>query len=56
MKDSKLSERLKEVALLFLKLGAFSFGGPAVFPLKVNLFWLIIGGGLLGAIYKLIIG
>jgi len=31
MKDSKLSERLKEVALLFLKLGAFSFGGPAVY-------------------------
>lgn len=25
------SERLKEVALLFLKLGAFSFGGPAVY-------------------------
>ena len=31
MKESKLSERLKEVALLFLKLGAFSFGGPAVY-------------------------
>ena len=27
----KLSERLREVALLFLKLGAFSFGGPAVY-------------------------
>lgn len=25
------SERLREVALLFLKLGAFSFGGPAVY-------------------------
>lgn len=31
MKDSKLSGHLKEVALLFLKLGAFSFGGPAVY-------------------------
>ena len=31
MKDSKLSDHLKEVALLFLKLGAFSFGGPAVY-------------------------
>ena len=31
MKDSKLSEHLREVALLFLKLGAFSFGGPAVY-------------------------
>ena len=28
---TKLSERLREVALLFLKLGAFSFGGPAVY-------------------------
>jgi chromate transporter len=28
---AKLSERLKEVALLFLKLGALSFGGPAVY-------------------------
>ncbi len=31
MKDIKLSEHLKEVSLLFLKLGAFSFGGPAVY-------------------------
>jgi chromate transporter len=31
MKDTKLSGRLKEVALLFLKLGTFSFGGPAVY-------------------------
>jgi chromate transporter len=31
MKDIKLSGRLKEVALLFLKLGTFSFGGPAVY-------------------------
>jgi len=31
MKDTKLRDRLKEAALLFLKLGAFSFGGPAVF-------------------------
>lgn len=31
MKDSKLSSHLREVALLFLKIGAFSFGGPAVY-------------------------
>src|SRR4030066_1422485 len=31
MKDTKLWERLKEVALLFLKLGTLSFGGPAVY-------------------------
>jgi len=31
MKNNKLSGRLKEVALLFLKLGTFSFGGPAVY-------------------------
>lgn len=31
MKDTRLPERLREVALLFLKLGAFSFGGPAVY-------------------------
>jgi chromate transporter len=31
MKDSKPSGRLREVALLFLKLGTFSFGGPAVY-------------------------
>lgn len=31
MKDAKLPARLREVALVFLKLGAFSFGGPAVY-------------------------
>ena len=31
MKDIKLSEHLKEVALLFLRLGATSFGGPAAY-------------------------
>ena len=31
MKDLRLSERLKEVALLFLRLGATSFGGPAAY-------------------------
>lgn len=31
MKDTRLPGRLKEVALLFLKLGTFSFGGPAVY-------------------------
>jgi chromate transporter len=31
MKDIQLSERLKEVALLFLRLGATSFGGPAAY-------------------------
>jgi chromate transporter len=31
MKDPKLRHRLKETALLFLKLGALSFGGPAVY-------------------------
>jgi len=31
MKDVKLSEHLKEVALLFLRLGATSFGGPAAY-------------------------
>ena len=31
MKDSKPSERLREVALLFLRLGATSFGGPAAY-------------------------
>lgn len=31
MKDSRLSERLKEVALLFFRLGATSFGGPAAY-------------------------
>jgi len=31
MKNNRLSGRLKEVALLFLKLGTFSFGGPAVY-------------------------
>ncbi len=31
MKDHKLTGHLKEVALLFLKLGTFSFGGPAVY-------------------------
>ena len=31
MKDLKFTEHLKEVALLFLKLGTFSFGGPAVY-------------------------
>jgi len=31
MKDYKLSEHLKEVALLFFRLGATSFGGPAAY-------------------------
>jgi len=31
MKETKTAGRLREVALLFLKLGVFSFGGPAVF-------------------------
>ena len=31
MKDIKLSEHLKEVALLFFRLGATSFGGPAAY-------------------------
>ncbi|MDO9333167.1 MAG: chromate efflux transporter [Dehalococcoidales bacterium] len=31
MKDIKLSQGLKEVALLFLRLGATSFGGPAAY-------------------------
>ena len=31
MKDIKLPEHLKEVALLFLRLGATSFGGPAAY-------------------------
>ena len=31
MTEIKLSERLKEVALLFLRLGATSFGGPAAY-------------------------
>jgi len=31
MKNINISGRLKEVALLFLKLGTFSFGGPAVY-------------------------
>ena len=31
MKDLRFTEHLKEVALLFLKLGTFSFGGPAVY-------------------------
>ena len=31
MKDAKLPSRLGEVALVFLRLGAFSFGGPAVY-------------------------
>jgi len=31
MKDIQFSERLKEVALLFLRLGATSFGGPAAY-------------------------
>jgi len=31
MKDVRLSELLKEVALLFLRLGASSFGGPAAY-------------------------
>ncbi|MBM2824475.1 MAG: chromate transporter, chromate ion transporter family [Dehalococcoidales bacterium] len=31
VKEMKPTERLKEVALLFLRLGAFSFGGPAVY-------------------------
>ena len=31
MKDSQLSARVREVALLFLKIGAFSFGGPAAY-------------------------
>jgi chromate transporter len=31
MKDIRLSERLKEVALLFFRLGATSFGGPAAY-------------------------
>jgi len=31
MREAKLIERLKEVTLLFLKLGALSFGGPAVY-------------------------
>ena len=31
MKDTKLWERLKEVASFFLKLGTLSFGGPAVY-------------------------
>lgn len=31
MKDINISGRLKEVALLFLKLGTFSIGGPAVY-------------------------
>src|SRR4030042_1124395 len=31
MREAKLSERLREVALLFLRLGATSFGGPAAY-------------------------
>jgi chromate transporter len=31
MKDIKLSQELKELALLFLRLGATSFGGPAAY-------------------------
>ena len=31
MKDIRLSERLKEVALLFLRIGATAFGGPAAY-------------------------
>jgi chromate transporter len=31
MRDANLKDRLKETALLFLKLGALSFGGPAVY-------------------------
>jgi chromate transport protein ChrA len=31
MKSFKLSENLKEVALIFLRLGATSFGGPAAY-------------------------
>ena len=31
MKDARLPARLREVALVFLRLGAFSFGGPAVY-------------------------
>ncbi|MDP2729320.1 MAG: chromate transporter [Dehalococcoidales bacterium] len=31
MKNIKPSETLREVALLFLKLGTFSLGGPAVY-------------------------
>jgi chromate transporter len=31
MRDAKLRDRLRETALLFLKLGALSFGGPAVY-------------------------
>jgi chromate transporter len=31
MKDARPWDRLKEVAWLFLKLGALSFGGPAVY-------------------------
>jgi chromate transporter len=31
MKDANIPGRLKEVALLFLELGAFSIGGPAVY-------------------------
>jgi len=31
MKDIRLSERLKEVTLLFFRLGATAFGGPAAY-------------------------
>jgi chromate transporter len=31
MKDVRLSERFKEGGLLFLRLGATSFGGPAAY-------------------------
>lgn len=36
MKETRLPGRLREVALLFLKLGAFSFGGPAVYIALMN--------------------
>ncbi|MDD5038758.1 MAG: hypothetical protein PHN78_05515 [Dehalococcoidales bacterium] len=43
MKSDTRSQRLKEVALFL------------VFRFKINSVWLVLGGGALGVIYKLII-
>jgi chromate transporter len=64
--QSPLNERLRALAVLFLKLGTISFGGPAaaialmenevvrklavLWRWKINPAWVVLGGGLAGVV------